>query len=136
MWWEYNYYVSFKFIPIVPVHNQIITCIYIYVCIDMVWSCINCDIFLVSSEPLFLLIRMFEWMFARVNSQDVTDEIRAIYLQGLQKVRWCCCPFLGYVFWFFLNEASLLIVCSNLSHRCSFCACFFLIEHPLQTCFF
>ena len=30
--------------------------------------------------------RLFEWMFARVNSEDVTDDIRAMYLLGLQKV--------------------------------------------------
>ena len=34
-----------------------------------------------------LLLSFFEWMFTRVNSDDITDDTRTIYILGLHKVR-------------------------------------------------
>ena len=34
-----------------------------------------------------LLLSFFEWMFTRVNSDDISDDTRTIYILGLHKVR-------------------------------------------------
>ena len=39
-----------------------------------------------------LLLSFFEWMFTRVNSDDITDDTRTIYILGLHKVR-------KFIFW-------------------------------------